>query len=137
MSNLSREARIYLALWRKTSTMTDGFEVKFPNYSLAISARQGLYRAIKSYRGRPDLDPVLAQAADLFVVSINAEAFTLTFTPRKTLEALELQLHDLGIDEADLQTHQEREIAESLDRMMGKASTKSPERSTPFYSRED
>ena len=86
MSSLSREARIYLALWRKTSTDEDGFVVKFPSHSLAISARQGLYRAIKPFRNRPDKDPILAEAADKFVVTIDTENTSLRFTPRKTLE---------------------------------------------------
>lgn len=139
MTSLSRLERINLALWRKTSTSPEGFAIRCPNHALAISTRQGLYRSIKLYRGRPDLDPILSEAADKFVVSIDAESFTLTFTPRKILEALELQLALLGIEESDLETHTERLAKESLNRMLDQSSKPlTPEKSsTPFYTRED
>ena len=135
MTSLSREARIYLALWRKTATEPEGFEVKFPTESLAISARQGLYRAIKSFRNRPDLDPILAEAADKFVVSIDQANCTIYLTPRKTLEVLESQLALLGISEEDLSTAEERKINSSMQTLL--ENLEKPETtSTPFYSRE-
>ncbi len=101
--------------------MPEGFPIKFASTSLAIAARQGLYRAIKNFRGRPDLDPILSEASDKFVVSHQPGETIIRFRPRQTLEALELQLEDLGIAEADLLTHSEKAAQGSLDRLMGKS----------------
>lgn len=138
MSNLSREARIYLALWRKTASTPEGFEVKFPTLSLAIAGRQGLYRAMKGFRGRPDLDPILAEAGDKFVVTLDSANFSIRFTPRQTLEALEAQLSSLGLNEDSLLTEEERRVQSSLDSLFTQLdSPEVPTRSTPFYDRKD
>lgn len=134
---LSREAKIYLALWRKASSTGQGFVVKFPTKSLVISARQGLYRAIKPFRGRPDLDLLLHDAADKFVVSLDLENLSLIFAERKTLSALENQLEDLGILESDLIEPSEVAAQKSLEKLLNSDSSQPTSPSNPFYQRED
>ena len=137
MTNLSREARICLAIWRKTSTEPDGFPIKMASRALAIACRQTMYRVIKAYRGRPDLDPILSEAADKFVVTLHPTDPVISMTPRKTLEALELAILDLDLDESDLMTSSERAAQASIDRLLDQASSPEPTRSTPFYERKD
>lgn len=137
MSSLSREARIYLALWRKATETPEGFEVKFPSLTTAISARQGLYRAIKPFRNRSDKDPILAEAADKYVVTLRNEPPALYFSPRQTLEILENQLESLGLSESDLLDPEELNLHRSAQRLIDQAAPTPSDRSTPFYTRED
>lgn len=129
----SREAKIYLAIWRKAQTTQTEFDINLPSKALTISTRQGMYRAIKPYRNRYDKDPILAEAADKYVVTQNLETNTLRMTSRKTLEAIESQLSALGLSEADLLDPTEIRISADLQALIETPS----DRSTPFYSRED
>ena len=131
---ISRENRVFLALWRRTSEYPEGFTVKLSNRSLAISTRQGLYRAVKPFRG-VDGDPVLSDAADKFVVSFGGpEDNWIVFRPRKGLSEIEAQFAELGITEADLASPEERAILESGNRLAEELSK--PIVATPFYTRD-
>jgi hypothetical protein len=151
---ISRETRIYLALWRKAYRERDNpacppVSITATNLSQAISMRQGMYRAIRPYRYGEAFDPELNSTADLFVVSMpnvpsvdRGKPCKLTFKERKNLDELEKQLMDLGLDAEDLLTSEEREANASLQALMEPEAPKPLKvghriSQTPFYTRED
>lgn len=140
---ISREYRVYLAIWRKAYHERDkGLEpiaINASTYNLAISMRQGLYRAIKPYRYGEAFDPELQQAVELFVVFLPKEPtpsgfYQVILKPRHTLNELELQLAELGIDEGDLLTQEEQMANKSLETLMDQPLSRT-EVSNPFYNR--
>lgn len=143
----SREYRIYLAVWRKA--LRDSRDPTLPlvsvnasNFSLALSMRQGMYRAIRPYREGEIVDRELVEAAEKFVVSaIRGEdplkVHTLWLKPRSTLSELERELLALGLDEADLATTEEAAAKKHLDALMTPDEEPVlPRKSTPFYTRD-
>lgn len=142
---ISREYRIYLALWRK-AYLTGPFNVKVSSHSMALAMRQGLYRAISPYRVGTALDAELLAASEKYVTYLlklddpKAE-HTIEFRERKVLAEMESGLlAELGIMEDDLLLGDERSINDSLRKLMadveGPAAAASVSRSTPFFDRE-
>jgi hypothetical protein len=138
---ISREYRIYLAIWRKAfkERLSDRPEVTInaSNRNLAIAMRQGMYRAIRPFRNGIMFDEELRQASELFVVFLtrNEDAgapTTLILRPRITLNELERDLVNLDLDEEDLLLTEERMAQESLSDILP---DHAPARSTPFYNR--
>ena len=65
MKDLSREKRIYLAIWRKAwRDQVETLTVNMPNKSLALTVRMSMYRTIKPYRTGDLFDDELRMAAD-------------------------------------------------------------------------
>lgn len=151
---LSRETRIYLAIWRKAwrerdITYLPPVEVTAANFSMAISMRQGMYRAIRPYRYGQAFDPELNQAADMFVITLPkvkksdyGKPCKLTVRERKNLTYLENDLVNLGLDEEDLLTADERAVNASLEKLIEPEGLKPLKvghrvKQNPFYTRED
>lgn len=132
---ISREYRIYLALWRKALNSSEMVVINCSSRNMAISMRQGMYRAIRPFRNGDMNDEELKDAAEKFVVFIDRETNALELRPRWTLNALEEMFDDLGIDEEDLKLGDERAASESLKRLLEKQDEPTM-RATPFYTRE-
>lgn len=143
----SREYRIYLAIWRKA--LRDSANPALPpvtvnasNFSLALSMRQGMYRAIRPYREGELIDRELVEAAEKFVVSAvrgedPTKVHALTLKPRSTLSELERELLALGLDEGDLATTEEAAAKKHLESLMEPEELLlAPRKSTPFYTRD-
>lgn len=138
---ISREYRIYLALWRKAFlNPTTPVIVHASTFSMAVAMRQGMYRAIRPFRQGLMNDDQLRQAAEKYVVYLNKagakdEPHDLEFRERVTLAELEMSFDILGIDEEDLVVGDERLVLHSLTKFLENP----PEKSlsvTPFYVRE-
>lgn len=149
MSNLSREYRIYLAIWRKAFRQRleeDPVVVKASSYSMALSLRSGMYRAIRPFRKGLQLDEELRQAADLFVVSVEKKPnpqspHELILKPRSSLSELEAELAFLGLDEDDLLLPEEASVNAALMKLLppeksAPAVELPPVRSNPFFTRD-
>lgn len=148
---LSREYRIYLAIWRKAqreiaTAKLSPVVIHASNFSTALAIRQGMYRAIRPYREGHAIDEELRLASENFVISCIAKedkssVHTLTLKQRSTLSELEREILALGIDDADLLTLEEKlaqaSLGEFLSSPTGPAVEFMPKRSTPFYTRED
>jgi hypothetical protein len=141
--SISREYRVYLAVWRKAFQERDkGLDpvaINASTYNLAVSMRQGMYRAIAPYRHGEAYDPELSQAVELFVAFLPKEPtasglFQVILKPRHTLTELELQLADLGIGESDLLTESEKLAEKSLETLLG-TGVSSHQQPNPFYKR--
>ena len=134
----SREYRIYLALWRKALRSPEPVTVLASNLSIAIAMRQGMYRAIRDYRGGQRADLELMEASEKFVIRLNREAdkdspHTIVFLRRATLSELDMTM--LGLDEDDLLLEEERVLGSLVDKLAEKPEEKTI--STPFYSRSE
>jgi hypothetical protein len=140
---ISREYRIYLALWRKALNSPEGaptISIKCPNLHSAVAMRQSMYRAIKPFRAGTQSDSELQKAADKFVLYLvqaekAAEPHFIEFRERKSLTILEAAWDSLGIDEEDLLVGDERSITEKLHELMDKVPDQV--RKTAFYEREE
>lgn len=141
---LSREYRIYLALWRKAyQQLKSGSEelvtLKASSFNTALSMRQGLYRAIRPYRYEEQFDAELKAASEALVVAVPKTAAgptTVQFKPRMTLSELEAELANFGLDEADLLLPDEKAVAKSLESLITSDNATKPSiNSTPFYTR--
>jgi hypothetical protein len=132
---ISREYRIYLALWRKALLGSEIVEIKAPSRSMAIAMRQGMYRAIRPFRSGKMVDEELRQAAEKYVVFLDEEKLILR--ERMTLSALETEigLDVLGIDEEDLLLGDERALKIELEQILEIDEKPVAKSSTPFYTR--
>ena len=141
---ISRENRIYLAIWHKAylnREKPESVTVTASNFNMAVALRQGMYRAIRPFRNGESIDEELRQAAEHFVVYISREdsptvPHKLLLKPRLTLTELELSLSSLGLDEEDLLLTEERALSSELQALMTESS-KPARPSNPFYTRED
>lgn len=137
---ISREYRIYLALWRKAYKSPEPVIIKASSFSMAVAMRQGMYRAIRPFRKGEATDNDLMKAAEKLVVYLvkaedKSSPHFLEFRERKALSELEAAWADLGIDEEDLLLGDERSVSDSLIKLMDKQDTPVTT-NTPFYSRE-
>lgn len=135
---ISREYRIYLALWRKAVLNPDQLvTVNLPNYSLALSTRMSMYRAILPFRKGLIFDEELSLASERFVIFVvkgpdKAAPHQVVFRPRLTLQAIEAEFGALGLSENDLLLFDEK----FLDAEFTASITNLPPKN-PFYSREE
>lgn len=142
-ADLSREARIYLALWRKC-LREDGLVVKLQTYNQALALRLALYRTLKPYRESEFLDPELYQAGQKYCIGVPKDNNTLHFTDRKSLLAAEAAYAALGLSDSDLYSDDElmvqARMSEELDKLVVKdlPVPKAPATPAPntFYSRD-
>lgn len=136
MKDLSREKRIYLAIWRKAwREQAETLTVKMPNESLALTVRMSMYRTIKPYREGALFDDELRMAADKYVLVIQKSPPAIVLTHRKSADAAELAFADLGLDEMDLMTEEEvaaMKAAETVTKSLG-----SGHQPNPFFTREE
>ncbi len=136
---ISREYRIYLALWRKAFKLNETVRFQASTWAMAIAMRQGMYRAIRPFRTDAMLDQELREAAEKFVVVIEKQPdpkvpHWIVIKPRMTLSELEASLHDFGLDEDDLLFGDERLIDHALQDLIEEEAA--PPKATPFYQRE-
>ena len=136
MKDLSREKRIYLAIWRKAwREQGETLTVKMPNESLALTVRMSMYRTIKPYREGALFDDELRMAADKYVLVVRKDPPAIVLTHRKSADAAELAFADLGLDEMDLMTEEEvaaMKAADSVAKSLG-----SGHQPNPFFTREE
>ena len=149
---LSREFRIYLAIWRKAQQQRahnlPPVSINVSSYSMALTVRNNMYRAIRPYRFGEAFDDELRLAAENFVVSVakNPDPLAqhqITLKPRLSLSELEAELANLGLDEADLILPEEAALNAKLSTFITpeveepSLPAKPPRRANRFYSRED
>lgn len=140
---LSRELRICCAIWRKAYQERDLSEpivINAANLNAAISLRQAMYRAAKPFRDGKMFDEDIRLAADNFVVTLEKAEnplapHRLVIRPRATLNDLEAQLADLGIDESDLLLSEEKTASKKLEDFL-EPMVPTKRSSTPFYERD-
>jgi len=140
---LSTEFRYYLAIWRKAWADRDEanpLTINASNYNMAVTMRQGLYRAVRPYRHGKQFDAELSAAADHFVVFLEkgpdvSAPHKIIFRQRLSLSELERELHRLGLEGDDLLLTEERDANKTLANFLPESD--GPIRSNPFYSRED
>lgn len=138
---ISREHRIYLAIWRKAfleRAKDKPIILHASNFQMAISIRQGMYRAIRPFRVGIELDEELRQSSDLFIVQIEKNEdqkapHRLFLKQRMTLTELEKELSTLGLDEEDLLLTEEKMVREQLSDFM---EPDPMHKANPFYNRE-
>jgi hypothetical protein len=139
---ISREYRIYLALWRKALLNPDEtVRIKAPTFSMAVAMRQGMYRAIRNFRNGEASDNELQRAAEKYVVylekaSAKEDPHWLELRDRKTLAALDGMFGALGIGEEDLLLGDERTISSQLRDLMEPDDKPTERTKTPFYQRD-
>lgn len=129
---ISREYRIYLAIWRKAGNSPEPIVIKTSSKNMAIAMRQGMYRAIRPYRESKLIDDELRKAAENYVVYLNED--TLEMRPRLTLGELNTMFDQIGIDEEDLLLGDERDALGALKDLLDGVDVKP--RITPFYNRD-
>lgn len=129
---ITREYRIYLAIWRKALLSSEMVTIKTSSRNMAIAMRQGMYRAIRPYRSGVQIDADLQKASEKFVVYLNGD--TLELRPRLTLAELDTLFDQIGIDEEDLLMPDEKVIANQLNDFLKERNVRP---ATKFYSRED
>ena len=132
---ISREYRVYLALWRKAYLNPDEpVIVKCSSRNMAIAMRQGMYRAIRPFREGKLSDEELRKAAEKFVVFLKDDSFEIR--PRIALQELEGMFDQIGLDEQDLLVGDERAALDSLNKLLDGANVNIARKATPFYTRE-
>lgn len=137
MTVLSRENRIYLAIWRKAlrDKDTNPLTINCSSFKIALRQRVGFYRVIRPYRNGEAYDSELATAAEQVVPTLSPKSdgpATITFLPRKSLELAEAIFADLGLDDSDLLSQEELDSIRAADQALG---TLMPPRANPFYTR--
>lgn len=140
---ISKEYRIYLAIWRKA--WLDKSEVRFKcsNRTMAIAIRQGMYRAIRPFRNGLMNDDELKKACEKYVVYMEptddpSEPCYLVMKERMTLHELEDMVTTfLGIDDEDLLLMDERTIHAKLEHLLSDDEGDKPKKANPFFTRED
>jgi len=142
---ISRENRIYLAIWRKAMQEKDlpipPVTLTASSYLAAETLRRGLYRAIRPYREQTIFDSELFSASEHFSVCIEKaekpeHPHTIVMKPKISMTELERELANLGLDDSDLLFPSEKITIKGLSDFIAEAKP-SPRPSNPFYTRED
>ena len=143
---ITREYRIYLALWRKAFHSKEPVTFKASNFAMAVAIRQGMYRAIKPFRYGELNDLELKDAAERFVIYLTKtmdgkkhlkdQPHWIELKQRQTLKEMNRLFDELEIDEDDLFLGEEKAISNKLKELMEKPKKVSKSK-TPFYSRDD
>lgn len=136
---ISREQRIYLAIWRKAWLERDSgsdLTINCSSKSMALTQRLGLYRAIRPYRIGEAFDEELRQAAETYVACLvqDKDKWAIKLRPRMILSELEAELAALGLDEEDLLLQEEKLMSEELKDFVESPSLPRP--ANPFYKRD-
>jgi len=131
--DLSREHRIFLALWRKAAR---GYPVSFDcqSPSEALSTRMSMYRAIRPFRQDEFEDPELYHAAQKY--AIKATGANLSIVEKHSLKTAEFAMEAFGLSEEDLLTPEEAKIKSSMAESLKELETPEPlSAENRFYSR--
>ncbi len=121
MTPLTREARIYLALWRKLTS--DGVEKKifFPDLGSCISFTRNMYRALKPYRDMKLHDPTLVEAIEKWALwhpkSFEDGKPYVMARPRMGLAMAEDLFERFGLDEDDIMSPAEKAAVASVEKV--------------------
>lgn len=108
-STLSREARIYRALWLKAAASETEIPIKLSSQGECIAFRMAMYRFIQPYRANPDLDPELHRATELVAISTPKTGQTsITLKPKRSLDLAEIAMELVGLTDEDLLTDGEK-----------------------------
>ncbi len=142
---LTREQRMFLAIWRKAYRDREKPEpvaFRASSKSSALTIRSGMYRAIRPYRQGILIDEELRQASEMFVVSVPVgkdpkSIHTLTMKPRTSLSDLEAEFLNLGLEEADLMLPEEAALNQGLAKLVDKSNLGAQRPTNPFYTRDD
>lgn len=141
---ISREHRIYLALWRKAYLEPEKpVKIKCRDRAMAIAMKQGMYRAIRPFREGKALDETLHKASEKYVIYCKPledpnAIHWLEVRERVALAALESVWDELGISEEDLLVGEERSIMERFSKLTEEADEKIETQETkpnPFFQR--
>lgn len=132
VQTISREHRIYLAIWRKVGLMEDDLEIKLSSHTEAISMRMGMYRAIRPYRAEELIDEELLAVAETHAINVSPGSSVMTIKRKVGLSAAEGLMASLGIDETDLITTEEKSLQNRLETLI----ESDPTPYNPFYDRE-
>jgi hypothetical protein len=136
MKTLTREEKIYLALWRKAGKL-DGTSIKLSTPNEAKAMRLGMYRVMKPFREGDMLDPELKLIADKFALIVEKGTSNLLIREKTTLSAAERAMAMLGLTEDDLMTDQEREENKAADEALANIMGNIEEVENPFYKQEE
>lgn len=144
LSNLSREYRIYLAVWRKAYKQKDNpihppVTLHASSLSTALTMIRGMYRSIKPFRTGVQFDADLSKASETFIVSLvkgptPSDPHSLVLRPRVALFELEAELLALGLSEEDLLLSDEAQTNTELKTFLNETPNLRP--ANPFYKRE-
>jgi hypothetical protein len=133
--DISRENRIFLALWRK-AIRKEEVRLKCLSDNQAITTRLAMYRAIKPFRMDEFEDPELYDAANRLAIRIEgSDIIIVEKTSTITAEAAMLQF---GLTEDDLLTPEERvaqsRMEEQLEKLIERDSSDIPlKQKNEFY----
>lgn len=116
--DLTRETRIYLAMWKKAGE-AGTLSISLRTETEAKSTRMALYRAIKPFKDERLYDPVLKEIGLGFAIVIEKGSKVLTIRPRKDVESAELLSEMFGLSEDDLAIPEEKALR---DRLAGEVS---------------
>ncbi len=130
---LTREARIYSAIWRKAEAQyPKPLVIKFPTSAAAHSFRRAMYRFLAPYRRNPTLDTMLACVSETIAISNVKPDFSLELCPKVSTAAADHAMMELLLDESDLLSDMEKEL------MKEKAPDPAPPvADNPFYRRDE
>ena len=128
--NVSRETRIYLALWRRAVAVP--FELKLASPKLAAQFRLACYRALSPYRTN-GLDPELARASEEVSLAISPlDPCILVFEQKRLRTAADEIASQLGLTDEDLFTAEERGTIERLAEFIQPAAPAAPAMASPL-----
>lgn len=122
MSKLSRERRIYLAIWRKAllNRLADLPDLIIPmeKGAQALTFRMNMYNAIKPYRHEEEIDNELHLAATTLVCHAQMNP-PMIIMRQGVGEALAFKMaEEIGITEKDLELESEREVREKAEKSL-------------------
>lgn len=115
--SLTRESKIYLAIWRKAAAES-GLTITLSSPVEAQSVRMAMYRAMTPYKNDPNLEPSLSEiGAKMSLVWHRGES-VLHIRDRVTLTSAERLAEQLGLDDDDLLTDSERRMKAAAERSL-------------------
>ena len=135
---MSRDLKIYLALWRKLIREQEKLpvEIVFPTTQQAASFRIGMFKALKPYRHNGRLDMELSQAADLITIK-KMNGCVITFDHRTTDTMLDSVVQQMGLSKELLKRSEAEMLEAAAEQSLREALDGVPEpRSTPFFERD-
>lgn len=136
--DLSREKRIYLAIWRKAwREQLDELVIKMPSYNLAMTVRMSMYRTIQPYREGKIFDNELKLSSEKYVLALQKEPPRIIVVLRKTAEIADSMFTDLGLEEDDLMSEEELSALRISEALSEDITSPPDHEPNPFYTRED
>lgn len=134
MKSLTKLERIYLAIWKKALRSGETLEIETPTMTMAVSSRIGLFRAASKVRRGLIFDEEALRAIKLYTVKVqrlhedNSKPAKILVVKKQLEDFFEKALEDLGIDDLDLLTEEERLTDDTF--------IQPPRTPNPFYERD-